>query len=562
MDYAPLEVRPPEVAPREGRPPERAARFLEAALVLNFAVHFVALAAAVMMPMPAVPGGGPGDALSRAAYVAAHPWLWRLGWGPWHLTAVAHLALSLALFRTAWVPRRPALVAAAVTLAAVAVDLAGQWQWMTRGVRLAAGAAAGDHQAYFAFDAWAFRMVAVFGCLGYLLAAAGWCWCLAAAGTWSRPLTWLAATAWGSFALAVALSLLAPASAAGQDGAGFLRFAGFLLLQSWLVAVTDRVVARSRPPASHGGYAPWRHPGPRLVARLVDRVAASHFARAVARWPPAPPLVSDARDLVYVNYLVAADRLEPLVPEGLRLQRVGPGCGFALLTCVTYRHGRVGPPLPEMLRRRLPGPVQSSWRLYVAEPASGQRGTYLISSAVGSTAHALVGRAWGECAALHVPRRADLVRDASGTVHLSVEPGGGTAPDVRATLRPNLDKALPPEWEACFHDWTGLLEFCVAEERVLSAQPWLGRVVRQEVAPAVPPQKCQRLEGVVESRTAAALVGEARPLCFYVPAARFRVQTRPHDTRLDVAAQAQAAALAAALAQSKAQSQAATRVAA
>jgi hypothetical protein len=261
----------------------------------------------------------------------------------------------------------------------------------------------------------------------------------------------------------------------------------------------------------------------------VDAVARSHFARALAEWLPTPALVSDIRDVVYVNYLVDAERLEMLVPDGLRLQRLGPQRQYALFTFLTYRHGHFGPALLGKFRRHLPSPIQSNWRIHVTDPLTRQRGVYFVSTTISSTAHALAGRLLSEGVPMHVPQRADLVRDASGTVHFSIEPGRGTAPDVRATLTPSLQQTIPPTWIDCFGDWQGFLEYCVPQDRAMCCQPWYGRVARQEIELGIPLKSCKRLDGKLESRAAAAIAGDAAPVCFYVPSVTFRFAGEVYD---------------------------------
>jgi hypothetical protein len=84
---------------------------------------------------------------ARAAWVAEHPWLWRVGWLPWLLTAASDLAVSVALFAyLRAVPGRPGarLAAAALvaTMAALVPDQWGEALAVTRLVELAAPAAA------------------------------------------------------------------------------------------------------------------------------------------------------------------------------------------------------------------------------------------------------------------------------------------------------------------------------------------------------------------------------------------------------------------------------------
>ena len=130
---------------------------------------------------------------------------------------------------------------------------------------------------------------------------------------------------------------------------------------------------------------------------------------------------------------------------------------------------------------------------------------------------------------MHVPRHTDLSSDDDGTLHLTIEPGGGTAPDVRATLRPTDDRSLPPPWDECFGDWQGFLSYCVPQDRALSSQPWYGRVTRQEIELGIPLESCRRFEGPVESRAAREIVGDVTPVCFYVAAVKFRFAGEAYD---------------------------------
>jgi hypothetical protein len=509
-----------------------AARLLEASLLFNFLIHAVAMASMALLLMSAMPGGGVADNAQRVAYVANHPWLWRLGWLPWQVTALADLMLAVALVRTSWIPRGPAILTLVVTLAAIVPDQLGQVLWMTRGVRLATAAAqSGDLSAYLAFEGPTFRMVGIFGCIGYLLGALGWTWCFAGAGTWSRRLTWLSVGAWGAFAAAIVIYFLPQHVSPGPFWISAGNALGFVLLQFWLIGVTERVVRRCRPDEVHGRYGPWRHPGRSPVAWGANWLANSRFARALAEWLPAPTLVSDIRDVIYVNYLVEAQRLEPLVPAGLELQRLGPGGRYALFTFLTYRHGHFGPRLFGPLRRLLPSPIQSNWRIHVTDPQSGKRGVYFVSTAISSVPHALAGRLLSEGVPMHVPERAELTCDAGGTFRLSVRPGRGTAPDVDATLKPSDDGSLPAVWTECFGDWTGFLAYCVPQDRAMSCQPWYGRVTRQEIELGIPLESCRRLQGTVASAAARAVVGDAPPVYFHVPAVTFRFEREEYDYR-------------------------------
>src|SRR5262245_15230526 len=160
--------------------------------------------------MPTLPGGPVKDDAQRVAFIAEHPWLWRLGWLPWHLCAAVDLVMGVALVCTRWVPRLPAVLTLLVTVCAVVPEQIGEVRWVGRGVELAIVAhRTGELSEYLAFEKWAFQLAVVIGASMYMVMALGWTWCFAAAGTWSRTLTILTPFTWGSLAVG-SVGLLLP----------------------------------------------------------------------------------------------------------------------------------------------------------------------------------------------------------------------------------------------------------------------------------------------------------------------------------------------------------------
>ena len=123
-------------APADARAPQPAPA-LEAALLACFAVHVAAMLSMGALLLPSMPGGSAASDLQRVTHLAEHPWLFRLGWAPWHLAALIDLALAIALLRARWIPRLPAVLTLLVTLAAIVPDQGSQILWITRGVSLA-----------------------------------------------------------------------------------------------------------------------------------------------------------------------------------------------------------------------------------------------------------------------------------------------------------------------------------------------------------------------------------------------------------------------------------------
>jgi hypothetical protein len=290
----------------------------------------------------------------------------------------------------------------------------------------------------------------------------------------------------------------------------------------WLVGITEAVFRHARPETAYGDDAPWRSPGRGVLARLGELVANSRALRVVGRWIPGATMSSDITDVVYINYLLEADRLEPLVIRPLQLQRLGPEGRYALFTFLTFRHGHFGPSCFGPLRRLWPSPIQSNWRIHVFNPATGTRGIQFLTTAITSTPHALVTRLLTDGVPMHVPRAATLERGADGHIELSIEPGNGTAPDARGSLDPCAEPALSSEWSLCFATWRDLLAYCVPQDRAMGAAVWSGEVTRQEITLGIPLEGCRPVAGSVTSDAAAALAGSESPLCFVVDRVRFR----------------------------------------
>jgi hypothetical protein len=478
-----------------------------------------------LLLLTGIPGGPDADVAARMAYVAQHPWLWRLGWLPWQLAALSDLLLGVALLSTRWVPRLPAALAVLVTLAGIVPDQMGQFLWITRGVALAQ---AGDLAMYRAFEHDAFVAIAVGGGIGYLLAAVCWSLALARTNAWARWLTPYSIVLWGIFALLA----LAPALPDALRPAPVIVAAGnalaFVLLLIWLVAVTELVLRRSRPDTPYGRYAPWRSPR-RSLGWLLDPLANSRFLRALGELLPVPAFRSDITDVVYVNYVVEAYRLEPFVPQGLELQRIGPEGRYALYSFLTFRHGHFGPRLLGPLRRLLPSPIATNWRIYVRDPHTGREGVFFTSTAITSPPYALGARLLTEGLPTHLLRRGKLSRTPDDALLVLLDPGKGTGPDAAGMYRPA--RSTPPfgPWDVCFADYMAMLAYCVPQDRAMSVQPWHRWVTRQEIRLDIPLDACEPLEGELFSQAARAVVGDAMPFAFRVARVSFRFDAERHD---------------------------------
>lgn len=509
-----------------------ATSFLENTLVFSFCIHGIAMLTMLFFLLPGLPGGPHDSVAERMAYVAGAPWLWRSGWFAWQLTALSDLLISLALLRIRW--RFAALLAVLFVVAGMIPDQMGQILWMTRGVTLAQE---GVLSSYSQFEATIFFWISVYGGAGYTLAAICWTWCFATQKneswvSWSRGLTSYSVILWSLFALLSVNPLLpvrlhlSPLWVAGGNALGFV------LLLLWLALATEMVLRRRRPDQAVGRFAPWHYPsGPHAErAWLIDLIANSRFIRTLCEYIPNVAFISDITNVVYVNYIVEASKLEPFVPAGLELQRIGEDGRYALFTFLTFKHGHFGPRFLGKARLLFPSPVQTNWRIYVRHPRTGQSGVFFVSNACTSTLVALAARLLAEGMPMHVLQRGKVAIDKQGKVSLSLENGQGSAPDAQAALS-RVDKR--PEqgpWTQCFASYEDMLAYCVPQDRAISSQPWYGRVTRQEIRLDIPLDACQPLEGKVYSHAAYRFVGNAPSFCFFVPRVNFRFEQENYDS--------------------------------
>jgi Uncharacterized conserved protein (COG2071) len=508
----------------------RAARFLEQALLANIVVHAVAMVTMGLVLMAALPGGSAKNDAVRVAFIAEHSWLWRLAWLPWHLCALCNLVIGVALVMTRWVPRRPAVLTLLVTLCAAVPEQTGEIAWVSGGVVLAQEAQrTGELEPYLQFEAWAFNLTAVVGASIYMVMAFGWTWCFIAAGTWNSKLSWMTPFMWGLLAVGSVGLLLPEAFRPGAALAGVTNGVGFLLLETWLILVAEAVLRRSRPDEAYGRMAAWRHPCGGWIGLALDAVANSRLVRALCEWLPVPAFRSDIRDVIYCNYVVDADRLLPLVPAGLELQRLGPAGRWALFTHLTYRHGHFGPAFLGPLRRLLPSPVHTNWRIYVRDRQAGRTGIYFVTNAITSTLHALAARLLSEGMPMHALANGSVKVDSAGIeVSVRFNPGSGSGPDLEADLRPGLTE-LPATFKACWSSYREFLDYAVPQDRAFSVQQWYEHLTRQEIELGIPLKVCQPLTGQVFSKAAEALLGQPACVSFRVPSVAFRFDREEHD---------------------------------
>jgi hypothetical protein len=237
------------------RAEQKSDRMLEISLLSMFFIHGFAMLATALILLPGCPGGQNIEVAARMHYVASHPTLWRIGWGFWQMTAIADLFFAIALVRTKWIPKLPALLSLLFTLLAIIPDQAGQFFWVTKGIAIAG---AGDLAQYLPFETRIFHWIAFWGSIGYTFAAICWSVCFATAGVWRTWLTYLSIVAWSIFLYISVAPLLGKAVEPPAIVVAAGNAIAFVLLLIFLIALTELVLRKTRHDDGHGRLLVWR----------------------------------------------------------------------------------------------------------------------------------------------------------------------------------------------------------------------------------------------------------------------------------------------------------------
>lgn len=240
---------------------------------------------------------------------------------------------------------------------------------------------------------------------------------------------------------------------------------------------------------------------------------------------PFPVLASDVRDVVYLNWVVAADRAAHLVPPGVELvardRRV-------ILTVLTYRHRHFGPAMLGPLRRLFPSPLQSNWRFYVDRVAgrSMPATVLFVANIFDSALYAVATRLFSDALPSDLADRFEHGRDGD-RYFAAIAGGGGSAPDLRCVTRPGAPD-VPPDFSPFFHDWREAVKtLCLQDAAICSVDDLPGRLALAEIDLPIDPARVEPLECVEWSggECLDRLGVDGPPFCFRVPGVAFRVMS-------------------------------------
>ncbi len=435
-------------------------RWTHRAIGFTLVMHAVALLAMASILAPGL--DMEASPLSRATYVAGHANIWRLGWSAWQLTALSDLLLSLALVWYAQRVQRGRFFAGlglVFVIGAVVPDQLGEYELTTSHLILSTQAAIGQAPmtSWLASESRTLILTGTCGASGYVLMSFAWMACLVQMGhgpKGHRAFMGLGVVDLLLFAVTAGVntySITHGTVAHGYPAFGVvfaLNAVAFPLLLLWMLSMAVVLGAghHARNPASDHALHRFSWPKSGLMGRLAEQLAAPGL-RDLIRYctPPMPELHSDITEVVYLNWRVPTSRVQGLLPSPLRIDEQD---GHTWLSILTYRHGHFGPRFLGPLRKLMPSPIQSNWRLYV-QPS--REAIYFFKTSVHSAALALGSRLGSDGLPSHFPLSMKHDR-ASDQIVSGIEPGASGAPDMLAwvfvTEERTLAEGIPGTWRA------------------------------------------------------------------------------------------------------------------
>ena len=502
-------------------------RRLLKALLICMVVRVVGLLTMATLLGPALDFNSP--VTERAAYVAAHSWLWRLGWLPWQLTAVWDVGLSLALFLylrqvsgRGW-----AIASLLASVAAFFPDQWAQYVCVTSFVGFAENVVAGQvsPQQYVALESRLLLYMGTFGCAGYTVMA--WCWMRATAAFAPARSPWLlrlGRICWFLFTLCAAANWYSTTRATPtgyplSELLFVLNALAFPLLSVWMVMMGSVIGEghHHRFPAHDRELQELKWPGSQSLTRILTP-GLRDLIRCVPERLRFCVLASDITDVVYLNWMVPVERVAPLLPEPLELEvREGMTC----ISILTYRHGRFGPRFLGGWRRFFPSPLQSNWRFYLKnereEPAIYFLKAVQSNGLVVGAARLLCDGLPSHLSAAFRHERVD------GDLVTSIVSGTGSAPDLYARVSPSGQSELPLEWGTLFGSVEEATQYLVEQSKAVRTLPHLGKVCDCYIDIPIDPTKVIPARVVeMKSEFLRPLVGDAEPFAFVVPRVAFQ----------------------------------------
>ncbi|WP_420093982.1 MULTISPECIES: hypothetical protein [Comamonas] len=238
-------------------------------------------------------------------------------------------------------------------------------------------------------------------------------------------------------------------------------------------------------------------------------------------------LDSDVVDVVYMTWLVDEALAAPFAPPGARLWSYQ---GRTPLTVLTYRHGHFGPRWMGPLRRFMPSPLQSNWRLYLAEPLADAPPIPTVAfvyNVMDSLAHVAGTRLFSDALPSHWPAGFDFRVNADEAI-VDIAPGDGSAPRLGARAVRAGDAVLSPPWSGMFDGWSDAIVRLASQDAAVVEVPTVegapGRSALATIDLPVDVASVQPLlldTQTLDCPVLQRLDADPEALCFLLPSVRF-----------------------------------------
>ncbi len=266
------------------------------------------------------------------------------------------------------------------------------------------------------------------------------------------------------------------------------------------------------------------------LAKLLNSLRFATYRRALMSRLPFMTLDSDVVDVVYMNWLVDEALAAPFAPPGARLWSYQ---GRTPFTVLTYRHGHFGPRWMGPLRRLMPSPLQSNWRLYLAEPladAPPLPTVAFVYNVMDSLAHVAGTRLFSDALPSHLSASFDFRVTADEAI-VDIAPGDGSAPRLaaRAVRAARAgDAVLSPPWSGMFNGWSdAVVRLASQDAAVVEVPTAVGAPGRAALATIALPVDVASVEPLLldthtlDCPLLQRLDADPEALCFLLPSVRF-----------------------------------------
>ena len=272
---------------------------------------------------------------------------------------------------------------------------------------------------------------------------------------------------------------------------------------------------------------PYKGPLGNGLAKLLNSRRIARYRRALMSRLPFMTLDSDVVDVVYMTWLVDETLAAPFAPPGARLWSYQ---GRTPLTVLTYRHGHFGPRWMGPLRRFMPSPLQSNWRLYLAEPLSDAPPIPTVAflyNVMDSLAHVAGTRLFSDALPSHWPAGFDF-RVTPHEAIVNIAPGDGSAPRMAARAVRAGDAVLSPPWSGMFNGWSDAIVRLASQHAAVVEVPTAdGAPGRSALATIDLPVDVASVEPLLldthtlDCPLLQRLDADPEALCFLLPSVRF-----------------------------------------